>query len=251
MTAVMMYAPDYHDLLPPNPDDGNATPGYSWCAGGAGIKEVDEFNPDLLKDPHRTLVAPYLNYSAEIFRCPADRRTGEYDGAALYPASPLIGAKVPAARSVSMNNAIGTIDPCFSSGAGHCGVPNLPVNGPWLTGVHGGNSASKGPWRTYGKTTQMTAPSPAGLWVFIEEDQFSINDPVFAMSAGSPVWIDYPASRHEGAAVVAFADAHAEIHRWVDRTTILNGPASQRSVSTNSADWSWLSTRTSSKLQQP
>ena len=126
MNAMTFYASDSHDLLPPNPDDGTTTPGYVWCTGQAGIGGADEFNPDLMRDPTRTLVAPYLNFDAEVFRCTADARTGLYTGAALYPQSNLKGTRVPAARSISMSGAVGTADPAYGGGGGHSGVPDSP-----------------------------------------------------------------------------------------------------------------------------
>ena len=36
MLAMHLYAGDYNDLLPPNPDDGNIVPYHNWCPGGAG-----------------------------------------------------------------------------------------------------------------------------------------------------------------------------------------------------------------------
>src|SRR5437762_3759908 len=34
--AFQLYAGDFNDRLPPNPDDGNTTPYDNWCAGQAG-----------------------------------------------------------------------------------------------------------------------------------------------------------------------------------------------------------------------
>src|ERR1041385_8797870 len=36
MLAIQFYTADYHDLLPPNPDDGNKFIGQNWCPGEAG-----------------------------------------------------------------------------------------------------------------------------------------------------------------------------------------------------------------------
>src|SRR5438445_8202754 len=36
MLAMQMYTQDYHELFPPNPDDGNTAAGYNWCPGKAG-----------------------------------------------------------------------------------------------------------------------------------------------------------------------------------------------------------------------
>src|SRR5579862_716784 len=105
--AFNTYTLDFNDLYPPNPDDGTTTPGYVWCAGQGGIGGADEYDPDLLADPLRTLVAPYIAKNVGIFRCPADtRKPGKYDGTGLYPTSPLIGTVVNVARSVSMNQAV-------------------------------------------------------------------------------------------------------------------------------------------------
>jgi prepilin-type N-terminal cleavage/methylation domain-containing protein len=248
MKAMTLYAYDYHDLLPPNPDDGNTTPGYTWCAGQAGVGGADQFNPDLLRDPRRTLVAPYLNSNVTVFRCTADSRAGLYDGAGLYPGSSLIHKVVPAARSISMNNAVGTVDPGFSNGSGHSGVPNLAVNGPWLTGTHGQNTALNGPWRTYGKLSQMVAPVPSKLWVMTEESPLSVNDGVMAMSVGRTLWVDYPSTLHSFGGVLAFADGHSELHQWMDPSTRLNGFPSGGVLSAETNDWSWLAVRTSARL---
>ena len=64
--------------------------------------------------------------------------------------------------------------------------------------------------------------------------------------------IDYPASYHNGAAGLSFADGHAEIRKWQDSRTIvkvkfvampLNVP------SANNRDMIWLSDRTTIKVQ--
>src|SRR5215471_14841197 len=130
--AFNTYTLDFNDLYPPNPDDGTTLQGYSWCAGQGGINGADEFDPDLLRDPTRTVVAPYIGNNVSIFHCPADGRVGLYDGTGLYPNSPLKGLKIGAARSVSMSQAVGTIDPVFNGNhSSHGGIPNLPTNGPW------------------------------------------------------------------------------------------------------------------------
>src|SRR5499426_1674750 len=51
MLAMHLYATDNNEYLAPNPDDGNTTVGYNWCAGQAGRGGAQEFNPDILDDP--------------------------------------------------------------------------------------------------------------------------------------------------------------------------------------------------------
>jgi len=64
-------------------------------------------------------------------------------------------------------------------------------------------------------------------FVFIDEHPDSINfgDVAVAMNDGVPsariYIIDYPASTHNGAGGLSFADGHAEIHKWVDPRTKL------------------------------
>ncbi len=53
--AMQLYAHDYQDLFPPNPDDSNTMDGYNWCPGNvsggfAGTPPgPDTFNPTILK----------------------------------------------------------------------------------------------------------------------------------------------------------------------------------------------------------
>src|SRR5256885_2023651 len=67
MLAVHLYALDNSDFLPPNPDDGNTVKGHNWCAGQGGPGGGEQFNPDVLKDPERTLIAQYLGNNDSLF----------------------------------------------------------------------------------------------------------------------------------------------------------------------------------------
>src|SRR4051812_29879520 len=59
MVAMHLYTADNSDFFPPNPDDGNIIPGYNWCPGSAGVGQANEFNPDVLLDPSRSLLITY------------------------------------------------------------------------------------------------------------------------------------------------------------------------------------------------
>ena len=245
MTAMLLYTADNNDFFPPNPDDGNIKPGYNWCGGSAGIGGPEEFNSDVLKDPNRSLLTSYLNGNVAVFKCPADRRMGLYQG--TDPA--FIGQIVPAARTFSMSQAVGTIDPGYDAngpGAGtiHYGIPNLPVNGPWLNNqfTHRRNS----PWHTYGKASDVHAPGPSGLWVLLDEDARGLNDAAFAFGMESPEWFDAPGTYHDGGCGFAFADGHSETHRWMSRS----GKGSGGVAITDPADrqdWEWMQQRTSAR----
>jgi prepilin-type N-terminal cleavage/methylation domain-containing protein/prepilin-type processing-associated H-X9-DG protein len=241
MTAVQLYTGDNTELYPPNPDDGTTTVGHNWCPGHAGPGEAEEFNPDILIDPTRSLLANYIGGNATIFKCPADKRIGRYQGTNPSKA----GQIVPAARTFSMNQAVGTICPAYDRGAGHSGAPTLAVNGPWLNNSHSHRRNS--PYNTFGKTTQVTRPSPADLWVFIDEDADSLNDGGYGFGMNTAEWIDFPGTYHNLACGFAFADGHSEIHKWRDgRTAVVNHNVNRRSVP-GSVDWQWMYDHTSAK----
>jgi len=241
MLAVTMYASDSRDLLPPNPDDSNVVPGHNWVGGNAGPGGGAEFNPDLLTDPNRAMLATYAGKNSAMYKCPADKRSGRYQGTA--PA--LVGKTVPAARTFSMNQAVGTICGSFDSSGGHSGAPDRPTNGPWLDGNHGHRRGS--PYNTYGKTTSVGAPGPAKIWVFIDEDEKSLNDGGFGVSMASAQWVDWPGMYHGRAAGFAFLDGHSEIHRWKDASTSHNGNLARRPIPPPANDWAWIAERTSAR----
>ena len=238
--AILMYTRDNHDFFPPNPDDGNTNPGHNWCPGQAGVGGPAEFNSDLLADLQRCLIARYLNTNASLFRCTADLRVGPYQGS--DPAK--LGKRVPAARSVSMNLAVGTICPFFDAGGGHSGKPVYSVNGSWFDGAHSHRRNS--PYRTYGRLSDVILPGPAGLFLVAEEDPTSINDGGFSFSM-APEWIDFPSLQHGMSGVVSFADGHVELHHWVDQTTRVPVPIGRRAA--GGTDWAWLRDRTSARAQ--
>ena len=192
MTAMLLYTTENNDFFPPNPDDGNTLPGYNWCPGSAGIGDPQEFNPDVLDDPTLSLLISYLGGNVDLFRCPADRREGPYQG--TNPA--FNGQIVPAARTFSMSQAVGTIDPGYeateygSPPYSHYGIPNLSVNGPWLNNQQTHRRDS--PWHTFGKASDIHAPGPSGLWVLLDEDAKGLNDAAFAFGMESPEWFDAP-----------------------------------------------------------
>ena len=242
MMAMTLYTGDNNDFYPPNPDDGNTLPGYNWCSGNAGIGGPQEFNPDVLTDPSRSLLISYLVQSAKLFRCPSDLRMGLYTGS--NPA--LQGQIVPAARAFSMSQAVGTIDPGFDAtgpgGGTHSGPPTLSVNGPWLNNLY--NHRRNSPWHTFGKSSDNHSPGPAMLWVLVDEDPIRLNDAAFAFGMEKAEWIDVPGSYHNIGCDFAFADSHSEMHRWQYRSPKKIGTISD---SLDQNDWNWMQARTSAQ----
>src|ERR1051326_31647 len=240
LIALTLYGSDYSDYFPPNPDDANLIPGYNWCSGDAGRGRSAEFNPDILKDPKRSLLSPYLKGEVSVFHCPGDKRTGIYQGA--DPA--LIGKTVTAARTFSMNQAVGTIDPGFDTGGRgvHSGRPTLPVNGPWLNSRQ--NHRRDSPWRTYGKLSNIGAPGHSILWVFVDKAPSNLNEAAFAFGMEQAMWLDAPGIYHNGGCGFAFADGHSASHKWhsaaskIGHRTPVAGPPDKK-------DWLWMRERTS------
>jgi prepilin-type N-terminal cleavage/methylation domain-containing protein len=238
MVALHLYITDNNDFYPPNPDDGNTNAGYNWCSGQAGIGQPQEFDPDVLLDPNLSLLIGYLGHNAALFKCPADKREGVYQGA--DPA--LAGHIVPAARTFSMSQSVGTIDPGFAATySSHSGVPNLPVTGPWLTGVWHQNLHDN-PWRTFGKMSDIGPPSPSDLWVFLDEDASGLNDAAFAVTMAGDQWLDVPGTYHNMGCGFAFADGHSETHHWLYRSEKMRGNITDPN---DQADWNWLTAHTS------
>ena len=251
--AFHMYAMDFTDFFPPNPDDGNAPApyggspvGHNWCAGQAGIGGAQQFSRAVLRDANATMIAPYISKNVGIFSCPADPRAGRSTDPELN------GQTIRAARSVSLNQAVGTICGGFAGGGGHVGPPNRPTNGPWLNGPpHGGNSAGNGPWMTFGKTTAFAPASPSMIFLCVDESPWSINDGGIATSANprARVWIDFPASFHNSACGFSFCDGHAEIHKWkgasIQIKTQPSGQITVPNTPTENTDFDWLAQHSS------
>ncbi|MCL4181201.1 MAG: type II secretion system GspH family protein [Verrucomicrobia bacterium] len=94
-------------------------------------------------------------------------------------------------------------------------------------------------------------------WVFIDEREDSINDGLFQTDLvnrdSAARIVDYPASYHNGAAGLSFADGHAEIRRWVDpRTTpvLKRGQLIPLGVNfPNNPDVAWLQERSSVRIE--
>ncbi|MBK9137826.1 MAG: hypothetical protein IPM17_03540 [Verrucomicrobia bacterium] len=237
--AWLLYSTDYQTYLPPNPDSGSSAPGTTWVPGSAGVRGAHEFNPDLLRNTNYSL-APYLGGETTVFHCPADLRSGRYQG--TDPA--LIGTIVPAARSYSMNGAVGT-NPSQLRG-------KAPVDGAWLDGTHTHVANSR--WYTYGRTVDLIEPGPANTFVLLDEAPASLNDGHFACVGPSANqtyrMIDWPATYHGGGAGILFADGHAEIHLWQDpRTTLKGFPSSQNQP--NNPDIAWLANHASALITAP
>ena len=181
-------------------------------------------NTDLsiLMNPRNALLAPYTE-NAAIYKCPAGRSTVRKNG-----------KTVPRIRSMSMNAVIEGSDDHFT-----------PNQYRWWIGVP--------PYRVYKKMGDITAPSPSHFWMLLDEHPDTINNGDMAVKCDArgadAQFVDYPASYHNGACGLSFADGHAEIKLWIDDRTkpeATYGRGITRSpTSPNNPDIAWLQERTS------
>ncbi len=243
--AWKMYPDDNEDFLPPNdfPWDQVFAPTHkNWVSGS--MDTTDATRTDLLLMEDNSVIAKYSK-SPAIFRCPADRSVQRVGGV-------LTGKGKPRVRSMSMNSAIGTAWNEPSVTAANRG--RIPLVGDFLTGSY---STTQTAWQKYAKTANMTRPGPANLWVMMDEFPGSINDASMAAmgwdslsAANSERLIDYPASYHNRACGISFADGHAEIKKWQESSTmpVDTGDLIPLNVSVpGSRDVQWLGERTSAR----
>jgi prepilin-type processing-associated H-X9-DG protein len=102
-----------------------------------------------------------------------------------------------------------------------------------------------GGYRTYNKLSNVVNPSDT--WVFIDENEKSINDPAFAvvMASSAPVIIqDVPSGRHGGSTGMSFADGRSIVHKWKSTTTYTCTTHTSSSDPDVVSDMMWLSSET-------
>ncbi len=90
--------------------------------------------------------------------------------------------------------------------------------------------------------------TPARIFVFLDEHPDTINDGFFMNRLEETTWGNLPASYHNRAAGLSFADGHVEAHRWLVPGTVR--PAREGGVggsipATPPTDYHWLKERSS------
>jgi len=218
-----MYAQDNDGRLARNGDEGSqpispadttSAHASQWCPG-----RVDAGAPNIT-DLTNILwikagcIYPYVNQPG-VYRCPADVSTAT-----------IFGHQLLRVRSISMNAWIGPYN-----------IWNPSVNG-----------------RIFYKESDLGVMGAANVWLFMDENPYSINDGCMAeftppgpTTAANLTWVDYPASYHNGGAGISFCDGHAQIRKWTD-ATVLNlrtlNPPSMPSNPQNCPDLPWLQAHT-------
>src|SRR5258706_4629760 len=234
MIGWTLYAGDNADVLPANdypyhtklawaPSAPPALNQYvSWVAGTMWnpFDATDPSGTRILLDSRGTQLAPYVP-NANLYKCPGDKKPSGSAGN--------FNSSKPFVRSYSMNSAVGTLWASSSKfNPPPAGPLGSPVGGEWLPGAW---TAGQKSYLTYGKMTAFTAPGPSSTFVLMEENYLTINDGSLAIPAvrgTGGVLVDYPASYHNHAAGMSFADGHAFIHRFQDARTyspVLGGAA--------------------------
>lgn len=193
-----LYAGDHDDSALPNRDGQKVPLGQTWVEGWLGLPGPDCTNWLYLQ---RSLLGPYLK-TPRVWRCPSAR-------------DPLVdGVCMPRVRTISINSFVGA-----------------PTNVPGATSYH--------------RLAQIAQPPPSDVLVFVDERIETINDGSFAMQSdfdarqpGAWVLRDKPTTVHDGAANLAFADGHAELHQWRDARTL--NPPRNDAVMPENQDVLWL-----------
>jgi prepilin-type N-terminal cleavage/methylation domain-containing protein/prepilin-type processing-associated H-X9-DG protein len=256
MLAVHSFASDNNDFLPPNGDDDNDGDGEVYWIAGNMLDNKSSWNVNNLTDPNYNKLAPYTGTQAPgIYRCPDDQSTTTDT------------SKAPRIRSYSMNAAVGTVQ---NNLPGESAAPNLqPVWGPWLDGSGYRITTKSKKWRTYAKITDNQPPGPAEVFVFIDEDPYSITIANFNVDMNNTgngsnptTMINWPATYHGNSASLSFLDGHVVVHKWQDPRTIntahYSGPtatgvgsstAHPVPQSPDNPDILWLQSHTSASTQ--
>jgi prepilin-type N-terminal cleavage/methylation domain-containing protein/prepilin-type processing-associated H-X9-DG protein len=229
MTAWKMYVDDNRDKLPfayAPEDKSNANYPYAWVHGILDYNNGNSQNWDITNTIRDGCIYVYTGNSPGIYKCPADVVT-------VKPTSgPYRGMTIPRARSLSMNSWMGM------------------NQGEWTW--FGGPE-----FRKYIKFGDLVDPGPAMTWVLVDEHPDSMNDGFFCIDMnGYPnlaraTLPDVPASFHNNAGGLSFADGHSEIKKWLDPRT--RPPVKKRDLPNishaNNVDVGWLWERTTRRYK--
>ena len=213
--AWQMYAGDNSERLAINSDaHGGGSVFFggipSWITGDVDWTTASK-NTNVLNviDDRYSLLGNYVGRNYKIFACPA----------ANYVSSVQSGKGWDhRVRSVVMDGAVG------DGNKYNVGLANFYVAT---------------------KSTSFQTPGPSDVWVFMDEHPDSADDQLlYTANYAVTTLIELPGSQHGGACGMAFADGHAETHKWkgvagsnqtVTYTSLKNVPCS-----INDPDMLWL-----------
>lgn len=225
--ATILYTQDFDGHLPYNiggAGTGRGVGAQSSLNWADGVLDW-ELTPD---NTNSTMLVnsglgSYVSGNTAVYRCPSDRVLSSLQTEAGWA-----GGR---SRSYSMNAMMGNAGPASVSGEN--------VNNP--------------DYVQFFRIDQV--PGPARYFVLLDEHPDSINDGYFLNRHDKSSWIDLPASHHNGAAAVSFADGHSELHRWMDEQTIRPSrpdaaPLPMYLRYSNRTDWKWVMDRMSAGTEE-
>ncbi len=198
MIAWQMYVNDNRDLLPTavhggwasDPEGSSATLrrlGLMPMISGWQTWDTSRHNTNIqyLVDERFASLGPYIAKSPSVFKCPADIFLSRQQKARGWKER---------VRTMSANISVGG--------------DRRNNDGPYQPQMDAVN-----------KFGGLIRPGPSDVWVFLDEQPDSMND-AGCFSPSVSAWVDLPASFHNGACGIAFADGHSEIHKWVEGSTM-------------------------------
>ena len=187
MIAWLSYAHDNNDYIVPalhgseaRGGAGDPVYGKGWVEGWLDwTTSPDNINTQFLINDKYARLANYIAKSKNVFKCPADNFLSAPQRALGWKAR---------VRSVSGNI-------CLGNG----NAPQGPFGAIYVQCP---------------KMSAITVPGPTETWVFVDEHPDSINDAGFFPPENASIITDTPATYHNLACGFAFADGHADIHKW-------------------------------------
>ncbi len=197
--ACQLYTDDHENYLPYN----LGMNGSSFRTNANWVNNVMTWNLSEDNTNAATItesgLGAYGSGNTAYYHCPADNTLSSIQREAGWSKR---------LRSYSMNAMLGNAGD-FSAGGVNTNNPN---------------------YKQFFKTSQI--PLPAEIFSFLDEHPDSIDDGYFVNRAGTRSgttgissyshyeWTDLPASYHNGSASIVYADGHASLHRWADKSTV-------------------------------
>ena len=190
--AWIIYSGDFNDRIALTGGTGDTAISMTdarisngnWVHGDMSLTGASSTDPGLVK------AGSLFSYtrSVDLYKCPADAK-----------AQLNAGLKVPTTRSMSMN--------------------------AWMNPI---NTAGFGSGLAHVFKKQSEIRSAVNTWLVIDESPGTINDGWFMCDPWyngypSTTWVDIPASYHNHAGGISFADGHAQIKKWTDSAVIRYG----------------------------
>jgi prepilin-type N-terminal cleavage/methylation domain-containing protein/prepilin-type processing-associated H-X9-DG protein len=219
MIAWHLYSGDFNDRVAnnftiPGTEDAITKKTFdNWVnnvmtfTAGASVDDISNTNVAWVENG---ILGRYTGGAVGVYKCPADIYLSSAQRAKGWTRR---------LRSNSMNALFGFSDNTAST----------------IQSESSGTSWADSRYRQFLKQSQV--PNPAMTWVTLDEHPASINDGFFIVGHDVTSWGDTPASYHDGACGFSFADGHAEVHRWLSKTSIYPvNPANPAQLSTRTFD---------------